>query len=208
MTVLDTLRSKAERAAAELTKAQDAHAAEQDARAARNRARVAEFWSDAGARCHAAGQALQDARAAVVDSAATGDTLAALTAYGEYVAAVVEYAAIVSMSKAGTATYVHAESRPTQDATAVGKYAKHGTRREVEVRTLVADYRANHDGPPPGSYRTVYADGIPQGSVDDKPVPFPELLAEGIARLVTDHRQTFRAEYAATLAASLEVTDG
>lgn len=205
MSAVATLRARADKLADQLQDAEVKAAAALHERAARNDQRRAGFWADATERCTDARHAVLAARKAVVDHAATGDTVAALAAFGEYVARVAEVGVIVGQAQQATRTYEWTERRqvdPT-DTARMGKDGLHAPRMEKhDVRVLAAVWNRDHDGPPPSSYQTTYPAGV--HGLPPSVEPFDKLLAEGVEGHLASHRQVFLADFLAPLQAELE----
>jgi len=201
MSTLETLRARADKLAEQYRAAVSNAEAEQAAKDARNADRTAAFWADAGDRCTRAYAATVEARAAVVDAAAEGDTLAALEAYPAYVRSTVEYIALVNLAQRATRMYVYSEQQQVDpDAPAA---SKSGDSYNAPRMHTVEVRRPASEGQPSGQYRTVYPDGVPM-SAPDAAVGFPELLAAGVARLTESHRAAYVAAFTGALSDQLE----
>lgn len=205
MGAVDQLRRQAEKLADQLRDAEAKHTAEQAAIRDRNDERRADFWSDASDRCATARRAVTEARAAVIDKAAEGDTTGALAAYGEYVARAAEAAVVIGQAQNATRTYVWTEARQVDpnDKPRRHKNGYHTPAMERhEVRVLASVWQRTNDTAPPAQYVTEYppnVNGQPQ-AVE----PFDKLLTLGLERFTDERRRTFAAEYLAPLTASLE----
>ena len=201
MSTLEALRAKADKLATQLRDATANAEAEQTAKDGRNTERTTAFWSDAGDRCQRAHEATVQARAAVVDAAAEGDTLAALEAYPVYVRATVEHVAVAHLARRATAVHVFTEVRQV-DPNAPAPTKVNGSyitprMHAVEVR------RPASEGVPAAQYTTVHAPGVPTSAPADA-VDFATLLAEGSARLAESHRAAYVAALTGALADQLE----
>jgi hypothetical protein len=204
VSTLDTLRTKAQKAADALRDAETKAADEAAAIRERNAQRRADFWSDAGIRCLDARRAAGAARQAVVEHVAAGDMQDALTAYSDYVRRVAEADAVIHHAQTATAEYVWTETRqvdPDDRASMRGGVLHTPSVEKVERRVLRIDWQRDHMEPP-SQYRTDFPQHV--GGQPPKRDGLEKLMAEGLERLEQNHRADYAAGLLAPLRAQLE----